>query len=268
MYRLKISIYLMALTLALTLGKINAVSAATEAEIHSWVVPAPRHTKETYFSNLSDGASIETPFVVRFGLSGMGLAAITGSVPDTGHHHLLVNRELPANFQQPLPFNDSYIHFGKGQMETVLLFKPGTYTLRLVLANQGHIPYFVYSKPVTITVTKRNDAIDPKSLVTKEIKILSPLDGSSVRAPFRIGFHASGFNVSHLSAPDAGSGHFRLRMQPNNGAEVVMDFKNGHTETWLNPPVGHYTARLDLIDNTKSGSVLATSTPVKIDVKR
>ena len=38
----------------------------------------------------------------------------------SGHHHLLVNRDLPLDFKAALPFNEQYIHFGKGQMETVL----------------------------------------------------------------------------------------------------------------------------------------------------
>src|ERR1700712_323438 len=150
-----------------------SVAAAADG-LHPWIVPAPRLLKETYFSNVHDGDSIETPFVLKFGLTGMGLAPIVQPVPMTGHHHLLVNRELPMDFTKPLPFNDQYIHFGKGQMETVLTFKPATYTLRLLLADDKHIPYFVYSKPMTITVTKNNPGIEPKSLIKPGIELLAP----------------------------------------------------------------------------------------------
>ena len=102
--------------------------------------------------------------MLKFGVSRYGIASIDKPVPKTGHHHLLVNRDLPLDFKQPLPFNDQYIHFGRGQMETVLTFKPGTYTLRLLLADDKHIPLFVYSKPLRITVTKKNEDVDPKSL--------------------------------------------------------------------------------------------------------
>jgi len=51
---------------------------------HPWVVPAPRLLKETYFSNLRDGDSIETPFVLKVRPDGMGLAPIVQPVPMTG----------------------------------------------------------------------------------------------------------------------------------------------------------------------------------------
>ncbi len=252
----------------LVLGLMSVTAAACGADaLHPWVVPPPQLAKEAYFSNVADGASIETPFVLKFGLTGMGLATINGVAAGTGHHHLLVNRELPLDFTQPLPFNDQYMHFGKGQMETVLTFPPGAYTLRLVLADHKHIPNFVYSKPVHITVTKKNADVDPKSLVVRGVEILAPKNGSTQKAPLQVGFHASGYNVSALAVPDAGTGHFRLRVTPDGGHEETMDFANGHTEVWLNPPAGHYTARLDLMDNNAAGKVLASSAPVAFVVE-
>jgi hypothetical protein len=245
-----------------------AAPAAPEPPLHGWLMPPPQSEKRAYFSNLADGASIETPFVLRFGLSGEGLASINGVAPGAGHHHLLVDRELPLDFTKPLPFNDQYIHFGKGQMETVLTFPPGRYTLRLVLADNRHIPDFVYSKPLHLTVTARNAGIDPKALVTHDVSILSPGAGEHVHAPFRIGFHASGFNVSNVAVPDAGSGHFRLHLQKDAGKDETVEFDNGHTEAWLRPPPGHYVAQVDLVDNLTRGKVLAASQSVAFDVTR
>ncbi len=116
-----------------------------------WASPLqlePLRQPQTYFTNLRDGDRIETRFVLKFGLSHSGLAAITKDVPDTAHHHLLVNRELPLDFTQPLPFNDQYRHFGKGHMAAVLDFAPGTYTLRQLLADHKHITFFICSKPM------------------------------------------------------------------------------------------------------------------------
>jgi hypothetical protein len=243
-----------------------ALAAHAADTLHPWVVPAPRLVEEAYFSNLADGASIETPFLLKFGLTGIGLASIATPVPGTGHHHLLIDRELPLDFGQPLPFDNHYVHFGKGQMETVLLLPPGAYTLRLVLADNRHIPNFVYSKPLHVTVTKQNVGVDPKSLITRGVAILTPADGAAVKAPFRIGFHASGLNVSHIAAAEPGNGHFRLRVKPDGGHEEVINFDNGHTEAWLNPPSGRYTAQLELIDNMAPGKVLATSATVGFTV--
>lgn len=250
------------LGLALALGPSGAT-----AEVHPWLVPAPRLVKETYFSNLRDGASIETPFLLKFGLTGFGLAPIVKRVAGAGHHHLLVNRDLPMDFSKPLPFNDQYIHFGGGQMETALALAPGQYQLRLVLADEKHIPNFIYSKPISVTVTKKND-IDPKGLIKPGVEILMPQPGVTVRPPFRVAMHASGFNVSHTAVSDTGSGHFRLRLQPEGGREEVMSLTNGHTETWLNPPAGSYAARVEFIDNAAPDRVRAISPTVSFRVER
>ena len=251
----------------LCLVSIQAIATAADG-LHPWVVPAPRLVKETYFSNVQDGASIETPFLLKFGLTGMGIAPIVKPVAMTGHHHLLVNRELPLDFSKPLPFNEQYIHFGKGQMETVLTFAPGKYQLRLVFADEKHIPNFVYSKPLNITVTKKDDKVDPKSLVTKSVAIQIPRSGDKLTPPFRVAMHASGMNVSNTALREAGSGHFKLRVKPDNGREEVIALENGFTEVWLKPPPGAYSARVEFIDNVSATQVLATSEPVVFKVER
>ena len=257
-----------ACALALSFGLAVATIPVRAADaVHPWVVPPPRLDKSAYFSNLADGASIETPFLLKFGVTGIGLSPIVKPVKGTGHHHLLVNRELPMDFSKPLPFNDQYIHFGKGQMETVLTFEPGKYTLRLVLADEKHIPNFVYGKPIAITVTKKNDKIDPKSLVVKGVAILEPASGASVKPPFRIALHVSGMNVSNTALSEPGSGHFRVRMKLDNGREEVINLNNGFTEVWLQPPTGSYSARVDFIDNTAADKVLLTSEPVSFRVQ-
>lgn len=254
------------LSLLALLGATALVHAAEPA--HPWVtLPAPLPQPETYFTNLQDGARIETPFRLKFGLSRSGLAAITKEVRDTGHHHLLVNRDLPLDFTKPLPFNDQYRHYGRGQMEAVLDFPPGTYTLRLLLADHKHIPFFIYSKPMTITVTAKNDKIDPKSLAKPGVELLAPRDGELLTAPFRVQFHASGLNVSHTAITDAGVGHFRLVAQSRSGATERIAFTNGVTEAWLKPPAGEYTLRLELVANA-GGAVMATGTPVAVKVSR
>ena len=255
----------LAASLAVLLATMQWAHASEPS--HPWISsPLQVQQPQTYFTNLKDGDRIETPFVLKFGLSRSGLAAITKDVPATGHHHLLVDRDLPLDFKKPLPFNDQYRHFGKGQMEAVLDFKPGTYTLRLLLADHNHIPYFIYSKPMTITVTAKKD-VDPKTVVKPGVELLSPRNGEVVTTPFRVQFHASGLNVSHVDIKDPGAGHFRLTAQGKTGAPERLDFGNGATEAWLKPPAGDYTVRLEFVSNV-DGSVTASGAPVAIKVAR
>jgi hypothetical protein len=251
---------------ALALSLMLTGVLANAADLPTWEVPAPRMLQESYFSNLDDGASIETPFLLKFGLVGMGLAGIDKPVPGTGHHHLLVNRALPLNFKQPLPFNDQYIHFGKGQMETVLSFEPGRYRLQLVMADDKHIPDFVYSKAINITVTRHNKSVDPTLLVQRGVAILSPAEGATVRRPFRLAFHASGLNVSSVALGGTGRGHFRVRVESAPGRGETLDLTGGHTEIWLQPPPGRYVAKLEFVENSAAATALATATPVSFSV--
>jgi len=55
-----------------------------------------------YFINLKDGQDATSPFLVQFGLSGMGIAPAGVDKPNTGHHHLLIDSTLSGDaLKQP-----------------------------------------------------------------------------------------------------------------------------------------------------------------------
>ncbi len=266
--------YLFVCALALMLAAAIPATAQTpaaatdEVELapHPWVVPSPR-SAETYFTNLKDGVTLESPFVARFGLSMRGLVPAGKTAGRAGHHHLLVNQGLPLDFKKPLPFTDQYIHFGKGQMEMVVNLPPGSYDLRLLLADQGHIPYFVYSKPLKVTVSKQNKNVTPASVQgPARVELLAPADRATVKPPFHVQFHASGYNVSHAAPKAADTGHFRLTLERAGRKPEVLAFTGGQTETWLNPPAGDYTVRLELVSNTAGNSVISAAGPSALSV--
>ena len=236
-------------------------SKEPEVTQHPWVLPSPKNEPSTYFVNLKDGEVRETPFVARFGLSMRGLVPAGKTAGRAGHHHLLINQELPLDFKKPLPFTDQYIHFGKGQMEMVINLPPGNYDLRLVLADKGHIPYFVYSKPLKLIVSKQNKSVDLASVQgLPRIELLGIADSETVRPPFRLQFHASGLNISDIGPKVPDTGHFRLVMERTGQKSESIAFTGGQTETWLNPPAGKYNLRLELVNNV-SGDRMAVATP-------
>ena len=235
-----------------------------DSVVHPWVVPPANLQPSAHFTNLKDGDVVEAPFVARFGLSMRGLVPAGKTAGRAGHHHLLVNQPLPLDFTKALPFTEKYIHFGKGQMETVLDLKPGKYQLTLLLADQGHIPYFVYSRPVSITVAAQKTGVKPAALQgPARVEMLSPADGSTQRGPFRVLFHASGLNVAHAAAKVAETGHFRLTVERKGARPEVLEFKGGHTETWLEPPPGEYQLRLELVNNV-DGRVMAAAPVARV----
>ncbi|MCY7369979.1 MAG: DUF4399 domain-containing protein [Polaromonas sp.] len=243
-----------------------AIAAMPEIPLHTWVIPSP-HSPESYFTNLKNGGSYESPFVARFGLSMRGLVPAGQVAGRAGHHHLLINQPLPLDFAKPLPFTDRYLHFGKGQMEAVVNLPPGTYDMRMLLADQAHIPYFIFSKPMNITVTKQNKDVSPESLKgERRVEILSPTDRETIRPPFRLQMHASGYGISHAAVQVPETGHFRLTLERPGRKPEVLTLNAGQTEVWLNPPVGDYTAQLELVSNTPAGSVMTKGKPVAFAV--
>jgi uncharacterized protein YraI len=92
-------------------------------------------------------------FVVLFGLHGMGTAPAGVDKPFTGHHHLLIDTDLPP-LDQPIPADDNHVHFGRGQTEYHLTLPRGEHTLQLLLGDANHIPHTppVMSERITIMV--------------------------------------------------------------------------------------------------------------------
>jgi len=109
---------------------------------------------EVYIISPKNGAIVHNPILVQFGLKGMGVAPAGVKYDNTGHHHLLIDTDAPADQSTPLPATDKIVHFGKGQTETTINLSPGKHTLQLLLADYQHIPHSppVISKKITITV--------------------------------------------------------------------------------------------------------------------
>ncbi|GCL61756.1 DUF4399 domain-containing protein [Pseudaquabacterium pictum] len=100
----------------------------------------------------ADGATVSSPFKLRFGVQGLAVAPAGDVVALSGHHHLLINvGPLPAGTS--VPFTEQHLHFGKGQTETEVTLPPGTYKLTAQFANGAHQSYGpALSQTITVTV--------------------------------------------------------------------------------------------------------------------
>ena len=114
--------------------------------------PAPENA-DLYFISPADGATVSNPVTVHFGLNNMGVAPAGIMYDDTGHHHLLVDTDLPS-LDFPIINDENHLHFGKGQTQVTLELSPGEHTLQLLLGDFAHIPHepAVMSERITITV--------------------------------------------------------------------------------------------------------------------
>lgn len=111
--------------------------------------PAP----EIFFREPADGAMVSGAFPVVFGLRNYGVAPAGVNMARTGHFHVLINVEPPAA-GVVIPTDSLHRHFGTGAIETSLSLAPGTYTLRLVLADFEHkvIGPELVSAPIRVMV--------------------------------------------------------------------------------------------------------------------
>jgi len=115
--------------------------------------PSPADAK-VYFIWPSNGTTIKGgKFWVRFGLRDMGVAPAGVDNKFTGHHHLIIDGDLPP-FDEEIPADRNHIHFGKGYSEGRVELPPGTHTLQLLFADHNHVPHNppVFSKKITIYV--------------------------------------------------------------------------------------------------------------------
>ena len=100
-----------------------------------------------------NGEMVDKNFEVVFGIEGMSLAPAGTYENNTGHHHLIIDDELPA-LSLPIPASENYVHFGKGQDRTELTLEPGRHSLQLLLGDGNHIPHQppVASKKIEVIV--------------------------------------------------------------------------------------------------------------------
>jgi Domain of unknown function (DUF4399) len=124
---------------AITLGLTGCASMSEPAQAVMLLEP-------------TDGATVSSPFKVRFGIKGMTVAEAGEILPNSGHHHLLIN-QAPIAKGESVPFSEQHLHFGKGQTETEVKLAPGVYKLTAQFANGAHQSYGAgMSNTITVTV--------------------------------------------------------------------------------------------------------------------
>ena len=218
---------------------------------HPWIAESPKLDATAFFTNLKNGDSVKSPFVVQFGMNFWGIAPAGQAGRLTGHHHLLIDTPLPMLHLAPLPFTEKYLHFGKGEMQGLVNLPPGKHTLRLLLADHKHVPHFVFSNEIEITVLA--EVTDKENLLKKsnnpELFFINIKDGESVPPYFKVQFHAANLNISNKESRLKNTGHFQVQIIPSTGKVEKMAFPSGQTEAWLRLPEGNYKMQLEFINN-------------------
>ncbi|WP_249204778.1 DUF4399 domain-containing protein [Achromobacter sp. Marseille-Q0513] len=113
---------------------------------------AAKAADKVYFVEPKDGATVDSPVKVKFGVDGMAVKPAGDMTAGTGHHHLIVDGK-PVPKGEVVPTDDTHIHFGKGQTETELKLAPGKHTLTMQFADGAHRSYGPdLSSTISVTV--------------------------------------------------------------------------------------------------------------------
>lgn len=131
---------------------VMSAALATPNVAVAGTTPAPAGA-HAYIGYPNDGQVVPAnrPFKVWFGLRYMGVAPKGVKYPNTGHHHLLIDTDLPP-MDQEIPSDRNHLHFGAGETETMIQLPPGKHTLQLLMGDDMHVPHNppVYSKKITV----------------------------------------------------------------------------------------------------------------------
>ena len=250
------------LLLSLALSSAFAQTAATGGP-----TPSPPGAS-AYFVDLKDGATIGPTTTIHFGLHGMGVAPAGSDKANSGHHHLLIDTDLPP-LDQPIPNDENHMHFGAGQTEVDLTLTPGPHTLQLLLGDKNHIPHSppVMSPRIHVTVAAVAPAPPPAAAVApssarhtsppgaKEY-IVSPADGDYIPKTVTVRFGLVNMGVAPAGVEKANSGHHHLLIdtplppldQPIPNDENHLHFGAGQTEATITLTPGRHTLQLLLGD--------------------
>lgn len=138
----------LALSLTLTAGTVWAMSHSGGAPMAA----KPAAAGTVAITEPADGATVSSPFKLKFAVSGMAVAPAGEMKAGSGHHHLLIDVG-PMAAGQTIPADTRHLHFGKGQTEAEVTLPPGTYKLTAQFADGAHQSYGpALSKTISVTV--------------------------------------------------------------------------------------------------------------------
>ncbi|MCI4683547.1 DUF4399 domain-containing protein [Candidatus Rhodoblastus alkanivorans] len=231
-------------------------------------VPAPPGARIS-FVGLEDGAKIPTHSTVKFGASGVVIAAAgkaSQEIPGSGHFHLLIDTDLPP-LDREIPSDPNHIHFGRGQMETQLDLTPGPHTLQLLLGDYEHIPHDppIMSKLIHVVAVdngapKTASAAPPPGRTPSppdaRVYFIYPKNGDTIYPHSTIRFGLSNMGVCPAGVYKLNTGHHHLLIdlptppldKPLPNEPNLMHFGRGETEVKLSLSPGKHTLQLIFAD--------------------
>ncbi|MET0470755.1 MAG: DUF4399 domain-containing protein, partial [Xanthobacteraceae bacterium] len=215
---------------------------------------------EVYFIDLRDGATVPAKLKLFFGLRNMGVAPAGSDRENSGHHHLLIDTELPP-LDKPIPNDFNHLHFGAGQTEAEITLRPGQHTLQLLMGDKDHVPHTppVMSQRIRVRVAEGAPGAavaltggPSKSPPGAEVYFNDLKEGAVLSPKTTIYFGLKNMGVAPAGSDRDNSGHHHLLIdtelppldQPIPNDFNHLHFGGGQTEAEVTLKHGEHTLQL------------------------
>ncbi|WP_426425238.1 DUF4399 domain-containing protein [Bradyrhizobium genosp. A] len=258
-------------SMSFVIAAVSGVAYAQPKPVGGPTASAPGAA--VYFVDLKDGQTVPTKFTVHFGLKGMGVAPAGSDKENSGHHHLLIDTDLPP-LDQPIPNDFNHLHFGAGQTEAEVTLTPGDHTLQLLLGDKNHVPNTpplqserIHVKVVEGAAAPSASSASPAPMAHAhtgrhpsppgaKVYFVYPTNGAYVTPTPIVRFGLVGMGVAPAGFEKVNTGHHHLLIDaplPPLDQPIPNDFNHlhfgaGQTEAKVTMPLGRHTLQLLLAD--------------------
>src|SRR5262249_10843689 len=174
---------------------------------------------------------------------------------NSGHHHLLVDTELPP-LDQPIPNDFNHLHFGAGQTDRKSALKRNTHTFQLRMVDKEHIPH----TPPVMSAASRVRVVGPSARkpapADARVYFVGLEDGSVLpkKTTIHCGLVNMGVAPAGIDSPNTGHHHLLIDTKlPPLDDPIPNDFNHlhfgaGQTEAIVTLSPGRHTLQLLLGD--------------------
>ncbi len=107
-------------------------------------------TRAIAISKPLNGATVTSPVKVCMVAHSVTVEPAKKGVHDgKGHHHILLDADLPGDLSKPIGKDAQHLHMGDGSICKEVKLDAGTHVIRALFAKGNHVPY---NPPITATV--------------------------------------------------------------------------------------------------------------------
>ncbi len=223
-------------------------TTAAQAEASTAVVTDTTPIRVAFLQPTTN-AIIPVTSTVIMTATGVTIAPAGEVIEGQVHLHILIDAPF-IEAGQPIPKDETHLHFGDGATTAQLVLPVGSHTLRLQAADGAHVALAgdEYRDEIVVNVTD--------GAPEQAVRFAMPTDGATVPPTFDVAMAATGLMVEPAGPLHENAGHFHILIdtdfiEPGQAIpkdETHLHFGSGQLTTTLELAPGEHTLRLQMAD--------------------